>query len=138
MNTEDTALAYQLLQIVEKSAAHAGKLGNLQSWATDELMKMNAKLRDAAQEKAKADQAEAAKKAAADKAKADQEAAADNDKRQAPPQRPVVPPGPMVDPNFGAPRTAPLDRPKPEVSGQAPRTAPAAELHSDTPNDRRV
>jgi hypothetical protein len=137
MTPDDTTLAYQLLQIVEKSAAHVGKLGNLQSWATDELMKMNAKLKDAAQEKAKADQAEAAKKAAADKAKADQEAAAQappNDPK-APPQRPVVPPGPMVDPNFGAPRAVPLG--KPEVSSQAPRTAPAAELHSDTP-DRRV
>lgn len=131
MNTEDTTLAYQLLQIVEKSAAHAGKLGNLQSWATDELMKMNTKLKDAAQEKAKADQAEAAKKAAADKV--------------------VVPPGDRmppgyedhkVDPNFGAPRAAPYPAqgPKPEVSGQAPRTAPAAELHGNTPTspDRRA
>ncbi len=136
MNTEDTALAYQLLQIVEKSAAHAGKLSNLQSWATDELMKMNTKLKDAAQEKAKVDQAEAAKKAAADKAKADQEAAA-----QAPSKDPRVPAGPdsdhRVDPRYGAPLATP---PKPEVSGQAPRTAPATELHGNTPTppDRRA
>jgi hypothetical protein len=122
MTPTDTTIAYQLLQIVEKSAAHAGKLGNLQSWATDELMKMNTKLRDEAQAKAKADQAEAAKKAATDLRQP-------NDDHK-------------VDPNFGAPRAAPLppQGPRPEVSGQAPRTAPAAELQGATPTtpDRRA
>ena len=96
MNSEDRT--YFLLQIVEKCAGHAGKLGNIQSWAMDELLKMNGELKDVAAEKVKAEQQVAASKVAADRQ-------ADNKDHK-------------VDLNFGAPRAAPFDKPEPEVNGE--------------------
>lgn len=48
----DESRIYILLEIAEKAAAHGGKLAALGSWATDELLAINAQMKAAARAKA--------------------------------------------------------------------------------------